>query len=322
LYDEKMVLPPVFQIARLNWVRYRAARKTLKHLADAASRRAFMRHARRSMSLTRLAKPTDKRVKALDGQTIYCRSGLADLGVVYDTFEGRYHLPPAGIGAVRTILDLGANIGLTMAHFAVLYPQARILGVELAGARILGVELDAANCELCRKNIAPYGERCQVLNAAVWHMPGEVSYAGVRESGYAIATGLEQRAKATAPAITVDAFSAPRRWTSSRWISRGPRRKSWAMRTPGSAACAPSKWRCIRRKHRRCTRSVCASRTWSGTAWPVRWTRAITPASSAAGGEQPPHDPESFPGSPAGFSCVRSRNFPLRPAASDTLASP
>ncbi len=198
-----MVLPPVFQIARLNWVRYRAARKTLKHLADAASRRAFMRHARRSMSLTRLAKPTDNtaplvplRVKALHGQTIYCRSGLADLGVVYDTFEGRYHLPPAGIGAVRTILDLGANIGLTMAHFAVLYP----------GARILGVELDAANCELCRKNIAPYGERCQVLNAAVWHTPGEVSYAGVRESGYAIATGLEQRAKATAPAITVDAL--------------------------------------------------------------------------------------------------------------------
>ena len=122
-----------------------------------------MRHARRSMSLTRLAKPTDNtaplvplRVKALHGQTIYCRSGLADLGVVYDTFEGRYHLPPAGIGAVRTILDLGANIGLTMAHFAVLYPQARILGVEL----------DAGNFALCRKNIEAFGDRCRVLHAA------------------------------------------------------------------------------------------------------------------------------------------------------------
>ena len=162
-----------------------------------------MCHSRKNMSLTRLAKPTDVkaplvplRMKALHGGTIWCRSGLSDLGVVYDTFEGRYHLPPEDSRSVRTILDLGSNIGLTIAHYAALFPEAEILGVEL----------DSGNYELCRKNIAPYGKRCQVLNAAVWHTASEVSYGGARESGYAVITGEGQAVKNTVSALTVDSL--------------------------------------------------------------------------------------------------------------------
>ncbi len=177
-----------------------AARKTLPHLADDESRRVFLRHARRNISPTKLAVPTDAstlvplRITELGGAVIHCRSGLSDLGVVYDTFEGRYHLPPAGLGEIRTILDLGSNIGLTVAHMAAKYPDARILGVEL----------DRGNYELAIRNIAPFGERCQIKNAAVWHEPGEVSYGGARESGYAIVSGEGEHAGSTAPAVTVD----------------------------------------------------------------------------------------------------------------------
>ena len=196
-------MPPLLKILRLNWVRYRAARRTLRHLSDSASRKAFLRHVRRNLSFTRLAVPTDTaaplvelRLRPLGDRAIHCRSGLSDLGVVYDTFEGRYHLPPAGLEPVRTILDLGSNIGLTIAHYAALYPEARILGVEL----------DAGNFALCRDNIEAFGDRCRVLHAAVWHEPGEVPYGGVRESGYAIVTGEGQPVKKTVPAVTVDSL--------------------------------------------------------------------------------------------------------------------
>jgi FkbM family methyltransferase len=177
-----------------------AARKTLSYLADEESRRLFMEHARRNISYTKLSVPTDAgamvplRITELGDVTIHCRSGLSDLGVVYDTFDGRFHLPPEDLGDVRTILDLGSNIGLTIAHMAAKYPEARILGVEL----------DRGNYELASRNIAAFGDRCQLNNAAVWHEPGEIHYGGVRESGYAIMTGEAEPATHTAPAVTVD----------------------------------------------------------------------------------------------------------------------
>ena len=56
--------------------------------------------------------------KALRGTEIYCRLGTTDIEVFEDTFIKRYHLPPLDLEPVRTILDLGSNIGLTIAHFA------------------------------------------------------------------------------------------------------------------------------------------------------------------------------------------------------------
>ena len=91
-------MPPLLKILRLNWVRYRAARRTLPMLSDAASRKTFMRHVRRNLSFTRLSVPTDRaaplvalRLRPLDNATIHCRPGLADLGVVYDTFRSEEH---------------------------------------------------------------------------------------------------------------------------------------------------------------------------------------------------------------------------------------
>jgi FkbM family methyltransferase len=99
---------------------------------------------------------------------VLVRPGTSDLGTVWGTFARRYHLPPPELGAPNTIWDLGANIGLTMGHFAHLFPRARVLGVEL----------DEDNVVLARRNVAAWADRCEVIHAAVWASDGEVRYRG------------------------------------------------------------------------------------------------------------------------------------------------
>jgi FkbM family methyltransferase len=99
--------------------------------------------------------------------------------VVSETFLGRYHLPPIPLQSVRTILDLGANIGLTMAHLAVLCPEARIVGLEL----------DRGNVELARRNVARWSDRCEVIEGAAWSRDEPIRYRLARgaECGAALA---------------------------------------------------------------------------------------------------------------------------------------
>ena len=115
------------------------------------------------------------RARALGGQRVYCRPATTDFCVFNETFSGRYHVPPADL-QIRTILDLGSNIGLTMAHYARLYPEARILGVEM----------DQGNADVCRTNIAPYVPRCEVLVGAAWKENGEIAYGGDAEWGFRV----------------------------------------------------------------------------------------------------------------------------------------
>jgi FkbM family methyltransferase len=108
------------------------------------------------------------RLRPLRGERLWVRPRTADRFALHDTFRGRYHLPPAELTStrIRRIWDLGSNIGSTVAHLAVLFPDAHITGVEM----------DGENAELCRRNVARWGGRCEILHAAVWSAPGEVSY--------------------------------------------------------------------------------------------------------------------------------------------------
>jgi FkbM family methyltransferase len=190
------------QLLLLNFMRYTAALRTLPHFSDLASAMSFFRLVVQNSTASQpysdaTTRPTLHafRMKVLGGGTVYCRNGLSDLGVLFDTFVGQYHLPPPQLPAPATILDLGSNIGLTMAHYAALYPEARILGIEL----------DHENCELARKNVQPYGERCELIHGALWHEPGEVSYGGFRESGYAVLEDAPLAVvKDVAPAYTME----------------------------------------------------------------------------------------------------------------------
>jgi FkbM family methyltransferase len=84
---------------------------------------------------------------------------------------------------------------------AVLYPEARITGVEM----------DPENAALCRGNMGPWSDRCEVIQAAVWLGEGEVEYA--REPGNELGFRADRPARravaaARAPVLTLDALAA------------------------------------------------------------------------------------------------------------------
>src|SRR5262245_46133614 len=63
------------------------------------------------------------------------------------------------IRSARVIVDLGANVGYTSVFFLNAFPDAFVLAVEP----------DPANADICAKNLAVYGDRARVLEAAIWN---------------------------------------------------------------------------------------------------------------------------------------------------------
>jgi FkbM family methyltransferase len=108
-----------------------------------------------------------------------CRVHSSDIPVVFDTLVGLFHVPPVPLPAQPVIVDLGANIGCTLVHYASLYP----------GARIVGVELDAENVRLARDNIAALPDPPTLVHAAIWAHDGEVRYGGREAWGYRVEDG-------------------------------------------------------------------------------------------------------------------------------------
>lgn len=139
------------------------------------------------------------RPRALNGHTLVVRSGTTDRDTVITTFSHRFHLPePEHISSAPSVIwDLGANIGTTMSHMAALYPTARIIGVEL----------DAANAELCQRNVAGWSERCELVRAAVWSNDEGVAYTtdATNEDAYHIlsndGSGSHTRTASTAETV-------------------------------------------------------------------------------------------------------------------------
>jgi len=94
-----------------------------------------------------------------------CRSG--DLFILHEIFTcAAYRIPHACLGRVRTVVDLGANVGLTTLFFAQLFPEARYICVEP----------NPANAALLRRNTAWMGSRAEVIEAAVGAHSGQVSF--------------------------------------------------------------------------------------------------------------------------------------------------
>lgn len=121
-------------------------------------------------------------IKQLDGNLIYCRPCTSDLVTMKTTFLDRYHLPPMALRNDSVIIDLGCNAGFTMAHYAVLYPNSKIIGVEL----------DKENYFLALRNVERYKQRCSVIKAAIWNEDGSISYSGKSEDSYSINVGRQK----------------------------------------------------------------------------------------------------------------------------------
>lgn len=136
------------------------------------------------------------RMRALGGGAVYARPGTEDSGTLASVFRDRYHLPPATLPAAPVILDLGCNCGYTIAHYKHLYPDARVIGVEL----------DADNVAVALRNTERLAD-VHVVHAAVACRDGVVSYdRRAREDAYRI-----ELAGSAAPAglQAVQAISIP-----------------------------------------------------------------------------------------------------------------
>jgi FkbM family methyltransferase len=108
------------------------------------------------------------RFREVPDAALRVRPGTADRYLPRDTFFKGHHLPPESLDplTVRTIWDLGCNIGFTIAHIATRYPRAHIRGVEI----------DAGNARLASRNVERWSDRCEVTQAAVWPADEEVAY--------------------------------------------------------------------------------------------------------------------------------------------------
>ena len=80
-----------------------------------------------------------------ESRPIFLRLGTSDGFVMEEIFVARVYAPvvSAGLTRVRQIVDLGANVGLSIRFWRKYFPEARIVGVEP----------DLGNFEACRRNV-------------------------------------------------------------------------------------------------------------------------------------------------------------------------
>jgi FkbM family methyltransferase len=120
------------------------------------------------------------------------RNGSSDIDVFQQHFARREILAIPFHRQASTVVDLGANIGVSVEVFRQMFPQARIIAVEL----------ERRNAELCRTNHRG-DARVTVVNGAIWPKAGRVSVADVGDGEWAYrARPAAGDGGASAPALT------------------------------------------------------------------------------------------------------------------------
>jgi FkbM family methyltransferase len=118
------------------------------------------------------------------------RLGYSDGSVVEDVFVRRIYgcVDPGRMGPVRQVVDLGANVGITMRLWAALFPEAKITAVEP----------DPQNMEICRLNAEPIKSRVTLVQACV---AGQAGTVGLDRSGVACAFRMVQQTGSSGESI-------------------------------------------------------------------------------------------------------------------------
>jgi FkbM family methyltransferase len=95
---------------------------------------------------------------------VFVRDTGSDLEVFRQVFCERELSCVARLSNVRTIIDAGANTGLSATFLASAFPDATVIAVEP----------DAENFELLIRNTQPFKSRVHCLNAAIWSHHGRL----------------------------------------------------------------------------------------------------------------------------------------------------
>jgi FkbM family methyltransferase len=99
---------------------------------------------------------------------VWLRTTSGDFFVLPEVFlDESYYIPPALLRRCTTIIDAGANVGLTTLYFARVYPSAHFVCVEPV----------RGNLELLRLNTRSLGARVRVVEGALSGTPGTLVFA-------------------------------------------------------------------------------------------------------------------------------------------------
>lgn len=102
-------------------------------------------------------------------QDIYLRTHSGDIFVFYEIFlEHTYQLPKEWTKNIKTIVDLGANIGMTTLYYYQLFPQAHFVCVEAA----------PINFSILEQNLSVLSanNKLTALEGAIYNESGEVAF--------------------------------------------------------------------------------------------------------------------------------------------------
>lgn len=89
---------------------------------------------------------------------LYFRAGTTDLMVFWQNIIGDEYRCLADVENPELIIDCGANVGYSAAHFLTKHPKSHLIAIEP----------DDGNFELLRRNLAPYTHRCTLIKSGVW----------------------------------------------------------------------------------------------------------------------------------------------------------
>ena len=109
-----------------------------------------------------LCLPTLKNIETpLSLYPLVYREGTSDLASFHQIFIQREYSCLDDLDDPKLVLDLGANVGYSAAYFLTRFPDCQVISVEP----------DPDNFAVLQRNLAPFGERSRVLQAAVWSHP-------------------------------------------------------------------------------------------------------------------------------------------------------
>ncbi|HKN94506.1 MAG TPA: FkbM family methyltransferase [Thermoleophilaceae bacterium] len=126
-----------------------------------------------------------RRIRLRDGTVLSYRLNRGDVQGLREVWMGHTYRLPVALEPVETIVDLGANIGLTSVYLARRYkPQ-----------RLIAVEPEPENARLANLNLRQNAIAGELIEAAVGPSDGSALFARARESnvGHLGDSGLEVR---------------------------------------------------------------------------------------------------------------------------------
>ena len=99
---------------------------------------------------------------------LHLRPRAGDLFVFHEVFTNKcYRLPARLLAGIRTVIDLGSNVGLTALYWIDQLPDVRLVCVEPS----------PDNVAVLRDNLAAFSDRSAIVEAAIAATSGTVTFA-------------------------------------------------------------------------------------------------------------------------------------------------